>query len=345
MADTQLGKVHASGRAAARDGTYPRRYWRTTALAYLMLLPAAVVLAVFHLWPVGYAFWLSLHRYGLRLTGPFVGLDNYRRLLGDDKFWSSLATTLSYVIFTVPVSLALSLFIATLLFQKIRFLSVYRTVFFMPYITSLVAAAAVWATLFNATPDSPANRVLAWFGVPWQKWLIEPNGVFQLMAGRWGISLPEWAQGPSLALVTIMLFVVWQRLGYDVVIFLAGLGAIPRELHDAAEIDGAGRWQLFRYITLPLLSPTTFFLTILSTIGALQAFTHIITMNAAAAQPKGGPLDTTMTATVYLFKIFYGEVGRPDYSYATAVAFVLFFIILGFTLLQRWYGSKWVHYS
>lgn len=344
MANVELGNVRVGGQAKPQTFSRPRGYWRNTALAYLMILPAAVILLTFSIGPVFYAFWMSLHRYGLRLTGPFVGLENYQRILTDDRFWTSLHVTFSYAFFTVPITLALGLFVAYLLFQKIRLLSAYRTVFFLPYITSLVAAATVWAALFN--PQSGvANKVLGWFGIPPQNWLLEPNGIFQLIARSVGVTLPEWAAGPSLALVTIMLFVIWQRLGYDVVIFLAGLGNIPRELYDAAEIDGAGRWQLFRHITLPLLSPTTFFLIILSTIGALQAFTHIVTMNQAANQPKGGPLETTLTATVYLFKIFYGEVGRPDYSYASAVAFVLFFIILALTVLQRWLGRRYVHYS
>ena len=322
-----------------------RRYWRETMLAYLFLAPAAILLFVFSIRPLFYAFYMSLNTWSLR-RGPvdFIGLANYQRLFQDDKFWSSLLVTFYYALFTIPVTLGIGLLVAYLLFQGVRGLSVYRTLYFLPFITSLVAASTVWATLFN--PQSGfINKTLNALGLPAQKWLQEPNGVFQLAANNFGVRLPEWAAGPSLALVTIMIFVIWQRLGYDVVIYLAGLSNIPKELYEAARIAGADGWQLFRHITVPLLSPTIFFLIVISTIGALQAFTQIITMNQAAAQTKGGPLDTTMTTTIYLFRVFYGEAGPPNYSYATAIAFVLFLIILGLTLLQRWGSSRWVHYS
>ncbi|MFN8474696.1 MAG: sugar ABC transporter permease [Anaerolineae bacterium] len=345
MENVELQGARAQVRAAPRVAGGRRRYWRETMLAYLFLAPAALLLFVFSIRPLFYAFYMSLNTWSLR-RGPveFIGLANYQRLLQDDKFWNSLIVTFYYVVFTVPVTLVLGLLVAYLLFQGVRGLSLYRTLYFLPFITSLVAASTVWATIFN--PQSGfVNNILTKLGLAGPKWLQEPNGIFQLAANNFGVQLPEWAAGPSLALVTIMIFVIWQRLGYDIVIYLAGLSNIPKELYEAARIDGAGSWQLFRHITVPLLSPTIFFLIVISTIGALQAFTQIVTMNQAAAQTKGGPLDTTMTTTIYLFRIFYGEAGPPNYSYATAMAFVLFLIILGLTLLQRWGSSRWVHYS
>ena len=132
MANLELGDVRVGGQAKPQAFSRPRGYWRNTALAYLMILPAALILLTFSIGPVFYAFWMSLHRYGLRLTGPFVGLENYQRILTDGRFWDSLHVTFSYAFFTVPITLALGLFVAYLLFQRIRFLSAYRTVFFLP---------------------------------------------------------------------------------------------------------------------------------------------------------------------------------------------------------------------
>lgn len=325
----------------------PRRgYWRNTLIAYLFILPSAIIIFAFHLWPVARSFWISLHDWRIRAeTATFIGFDNYARVAHDDQFWNSLKVTLWYVVGTVPLELVLALCVAYLLFQRIRGHGVYRTVYFLPYITSLVASAAVWATIFNPQ-HGLMNMLLSAVGIPPQRWLIEPQGVGSLMLGRLGISAPNWAAGPSLALVSIMIFVVWQRLGFDVVIFLAGLGNVPAELHEAAQIDGAGRWQVFRHITIPLLSPTIFFLTLISVIGAFQAFTHIYTMNTAAAQVTGGPLGSTSTVTIYLVNWFRGEaVPRVHFGYASAIAFVLFFIILGLTLIQNRIGSGRVHYG
>lgn len=323
-----------------------RRYLRDTAIAYLFLLPAAVIIFTFHLWPVVRSFWISLHDWRIRAeTAEFIALENYQTVLQDDQFWNSLKVTTWYVVGTVPLQLALALFIAYLLFQKIRGLGVYRTIYFLPYITSLVASATVWATIFNPQHGF-LNMLLEAVGIPAQRWLIEPKGVGQLILAHFGVTAPGWAEGPSLALVAIMIFVIWQRLGFDVVIFLAGLGNVPTELYDAAKIDGAGRWQLFRHITIPLLSPTIFFLTLISVIGAFQAFTHIYTMNTAAAQVTGGPLGSTSTVTIYLVNWFRGEaVPRISFGYASAIAFVLFFIILGLTLVQNRVGSRRVHYG
>jgi multiple sugar transport system permease protein len=323
-----------------------RRYWRDTAIAYLFLLPAAVIIFTFHLWPVVRSFWISLHDWRIRAeTARFIGPANYQQVFQDDQFWSSLKVTVFYVVGTVPLQLVISLFIAYLLFQKVRGLGIYRTIYFLPYITSLVASAAVWATIFNPQ-HGLMNMVLGAIGIPPQRWLIEPKGVNELILGHFGLATPAWARGPSLALVGIMIFVIWQRLGFDVVIFLAGLGNVPSELYEAARIDGAGRWQLFRYVTIPLLSPTIFFLTLISVIGAFQAFTHIYTMNTAAAQVTGGPLGTTSTVTIYLVNWFRGEaVPRVSFGYASAIAFVLFFIILSLTLIQNRIGSRRVHYG
>ncbi len=303
----------------------PRVQW----FAYLYILPAFLVIGVFHILPVGYALWLSLQAGTVRRF-QFAGLDNYVRALTAPEFWSALQTTLFYTLGTVPFTMALGLGIAYLLFQKIRGRGVYRTVYFMPYIISTVASAIVWAWVFDPRTGL-ANYALGLFGIPAQQWLIEPTGVFKLIGASLQISVPGWAEGPSLALVGIMIFAVWQALGFSVVIFLAGLGNINAEVYEAARIDGATGWQIFRYITIPLLAPTTFFLLVISLIFSLQAFNHIYAMNRSAAQQLGGPLGTTRTLSIFMFQALY-EQNRA--GYASAIAVLLSLMILGLTLLQ-----------
>lgn len=316
-----------------------KRYWKQTAQAYLYLLPAGIVLAVFHFLPVLYAFYISLHHWKIRNLG-FRGLANYDQAIHDPRFWGSLKVTLFYVLGTVPFTLGISLLLAYLLFQKVRWLSFYRTSYFLPYITSTVAAATVWLWLFNPR-HGPLNQILTVVGLSPQRWMNEPRGIMKILAAGLGMTVPSWAAGPSLALITVMIVTVWHFIGFDVVIFLAGLGNIPTELYEAARIDGAGQWQLFRHITLPLLSPTTFFLLIISTIGAFQSFNIIYVMTAGSGAQLGGPLHTTTTTTIYLFDQFYNRV---NIGYASAIAFVLFAIILSLTVLQnKWIGEK-VHY-
>ena len=298
-------------------------------IAYIYLLPALLILTVFHILPVGYAFWISMQGGRIR-NFRFLGLDNYVSALQAPEFWGSLQNTVFYVLGTVPVTLTAGLLIAYLLFQKIRGRGVYRVVYFMPHIISAVASAIVWAWVFNPT-GGIANRVIQLVGIPAQQWLIESDGVFKLIGMGLGMSVPTWAQGPSLALVSVMIFSFWQALGFDVIIFLAGLTNINSELYEAGKIDGANGWQLFRYITIPLLAPTIFFLLVISIIGSFQAFNHIFTMNIAASQPLGGPLGTTRTVSIYMFDQLYQQ-NRA--GYATSIAVLLSIIIFVFTLIQ-----------
>jgi len=317
-----------------------RRYWKRSLLAYLYLLPAAIILAVFHFLPVLYALYISLHRWKIRKIA-FVQFSNYVEALHDPRFWGSLKVTVFYVLGTVPLTLGISLLLAYLLFQKVRGLSFYRTSYFLPYITSTVAAATVWLWIFNPR-HGPLNQILALVGFTPQRWMNEPRGIIRMLGSVLGLQVPTWAAGPSLALVAVIVVTIWHYVGFDVVIFLAGLGSIPTELYDAARIDGAGRWQLFRYITLPLLSPTTFFLLIISTIGAFQSFNIIYVMTAGSGAQLGGPLHTTTTTTIYLFDQFYNQI---NLGYASAIAFVLFAIILSLTIIQNKMFGERVHYG
>lgn len=298
-------------------------------VAYVYLFPALLILTIFHILPAFYAFWISMQGGRIR-NFRFIGLDNYISALQAPEFWGALQNTVFYVLGTVPITMALGLVVAYLLFQKIHGRGIYRTIYFMPHVISAVASAIVWAWVFNPT-GGIANRLLELFGIPSQRWLLESDGVFKLIGQGMGIQVPNLLQGPSLALVSVMIFAIWQALGFDVIIFLAGLTNINSELYEAGKIDGANGWQLFRYITIPLLAPTIFFLLVISIIGSFQAFNHIYTMNIAASQPLGGPLGTTRTVSIFMFDQLYTQ-NRA--GYATAIAVILSLIIFVLTLIQ-----------
>jgi multiple sugar transport system permease protein len=290
------------------------------------LLPAGLVLLTFQFLPIFYAFYISLHRWGI-VKEAFIGLDNYKALFHDAEFGKSLVVTVWFVLGTVPVGILVSLFLALLLFGELRGRGFFRTMYFLPYITSVVAAAMAWSWIYNPQ-YGVLNYLLEKIGATPLKWLLEPTGVFQLLFAKTGAHLPPWAQGPSLALVAIILMTVWNMLGFNIVIFLAGLGGVSKEIQEAARIDGAGDWGVFRHVTWPLLMPITFFLFVINTIRAFQAFNQVYVMT----QPDtGGPLGSTQVVTVYVFKTFYE---RADFGYGAALAFGLFLIILALTLAQ-----------
>jgi multiple sugar transport system permease protein len=313
---------------ASAQATFKERR-RIDWIGYIYLLPAVIILTIFHILPVGYALWISMQGGRIR-NFRFVAFDNYLETLQAPEFWGALGNTLWYVVGTVPVNIALGLFIAYLLFQKIRGRGVYRVIYFLPHVISSVASAIVWAWVFNPT-GGIANRMFDLIGLPQQKWLLESDGVFKLISMSMGMQLPSWAYGPSLAFVSVMIFAVWQALGFDVIIFLAGLTNINPELYEAGRIDGANGWHLFRHITIPLLTPTIFFVLVISIIGSFQAFNHIYTMNIAASQPLGGPLGTTRTTSIYMFDQLYSQ-NRA--GYATSIAVILSLVIFALTLIQ-----------
>ncbi len=264
----------------------------------------------------------------------FIWFDNYTRALTDPEFYNALWITVSYVVISVPVQLGLALVIAYLLFQKIRGREMLRVAFFLPYITSTVASAAVWGYLYS--PDKGLfNTIAKWIGFPPQRWLGEPTGVFAMIAKSAGATIPEWAAGPSLALLALIVYTTWVFIGFDITIFLAGLGNISTELYDAAKVDGASGWKLFRHITFPLLSPTTFFLVTITIIGTFRAFNHIWVMT------QGGPVGATMTGSIFIFN----QIRANRFGYSAALSFLLFFIILIVTVIQHRVSSRRVVYD
>jgi multiple sugar transport system permease protein len=260
---------------------------------------------------------------------------------GDSDMFDSLRVTIWYSAGTVPVQLAMGLFLAVLLDARFRGKQTFRVLFLLPYIVPSVASAAVFERLFALRPESFANQVLLLFGGEPLEWLQETDGVFQMLFG-WGGTLPgaqvtqstsqlasywnAWAQGPSLALVSIMFFNYWVFTGYYALIYANGLAGIPRQLYEAAEVDGAGKPTVFFRVVLPLLAPTTFFLSLLGVIGTFKAFNHIYVLRNAAARGAADPM------SIYIFFTFFR---KSRFGYSSAMALVLFCIVLGLTLVQR----------
>ena len=248
----------------------------------------------------------------------------------DDDLLQGFWVTVMYASGTVPVQLSIGLLLAYLLFQPIRFRSFFRMVYFIPYITPFVATSIVFRIIFDAGKFAPANRMLAIVGIEPQRWILERSSIGSLLG------LPDFLAGPALALIVIMIYSTWTYIGYDAVIFLAGLGNISGELYEAARIDGANGWRIFRHITLPLLSPTVFFLSLVAIIGTFQAFTQIWILRTGAVGSK------VNTASVYIFDQLQNS---NRYGYASSMAFVLFALILLLTLFQNRIMGRRVFYG
>jgi multiple sugar transport system permease protein len=271
----------------------------------------------------------------LLVIGAYLLISQIPKALSeaDDDVMSGFSVTVMYSLFSVPLQLTLGLAVAVALFQNIQAKSLFRVIYFLPYITPWVATSVVFSLLFSHRPDSPGNKLINLFGVSDQIWLLESKGIFQLIFP----DIPSWLAGPGLALVVIIMFNIWTYAGYSAVIFLAGLGNIPRELYEAAKIDGATSWQSFRNVTLPLLSPTTFFLILITTIGTFQAFTQIFLLRRSSAY------QAVDTINLYIYNEIQGS--RPDFAYGSAMAFVLFAVILILTLVQNRIAGRRVFYG
>ena len=262
---------------------------------------------------------------------------------GDEKMFTSLRITIWYSLGAVPLQLAGGLFIAWLLNNKFRGQQFYRVIFLLPYIVPIVAGAAVFERLFSIRDESFANQVLISLGLEPQEWLLESEGVFRILFGAgeeisgvvasyWN----EWLGGPSLALVSILFFNWWVFTGYYALIFANGLSQIPKEFYEAAEVDGASRKSVFFRIVLPLLSPTTYFLTLLGIIGTFKSFSHIWVLRNDFIAGAADPL------SIYIFTIFYG---RSKFGYASALSLILLCIVLLLTIFQNRIMKRSVHYG
>ena len=282
---------------------------------YLMIAPIIIGLALFFYYALGTSLYISMTQWDVLTAPQWVGFDNYTHLLNDPIFQKALVNTAYYTLLSVPSGLIVSLLLALALNTRIRFRNVYRLIFFLPVLTMPIAIAVVWRWIYN--PDfGLLNLVLKTFGVPRIKWLSDAS---------WAI--------PSLTI-----FSVWAGSGYGMVIFLAGLQNIPREYYEAAEVDGANRWQVIRYITLPLLTPTIFFNLVTSFIGACQVFDVIYGLYST----NGGKAPEYVRSIVYIIYdegFHFFRMGN-----ASAAAWILFIIILIITIVQLRVQKRWVHY-
>ena len=286
-------------------GIRRRRQWNEqTKTALVALLPSFVLFGVFTIYPIFHSLYLSFFNVSLISTKrSFVGWNNYAALIKNPTFQKAVLNTITYTLGVVPVGILLSLVIAVLLNNKLRFQGLFRTAFFTPVITSMVAVAIVWS------------------------WLLEPNcGLINSFLSKLGIAGPGWLTDPKWALPSVILLSIWKNLGYNMVIFLAGLQDIPRDVYESADIDGATPLQKFGYITLPLLKAPMGFAAIMSVIKSMQVFGQIYVMTG------GGPANSTMVMVYYLYQQAF-EFYRL--GYASAVAWVLFAVILVVTLIQN----------
>jgi multiple sugar transport system permease protein/alpha-1,4-digalacturonate transport system permease protein len=281
---------------------------------YLFVLPNFLGFLIFTAVPVVMGLLISFTNYSGFPGAVFVGLTNYLRMFRDSQFIAALKNNLFYALTCVPLTMLVSLLLALMLNRKIMFADMFKTLYFFPNLTSTVAVSCVFMLLFE--PNSgPVNHFLAFIGIP-------------------EAMLPRWFFSTKTALFTVVLVVVWKQAGYYMIMFMAGLKNIPSHLYEAARIDGASNWQCFRHVTWPMLSPTTFMVTILSIIASFQVF-DIINITT-----KGGPGRAT---TVLVFRIYREAFRDWKMGYASAIAYFLFMIILAVTVIQ-WQGQKkWVN--
>ncbi len=257
--------------------------------------------------PTLYAFWVSFHSWDpIAIDRPWIGLQNYRDLMEDKVFWRAMRNTWIYVLVGVPAGLIISLIIALGLQRLVRFTGIFRAMYFLPYITSLVAVGWVW------------------------RWMYMPNGLFNEVLEFFGIQGRAWLGDPATAIYAIIVTTVWHGLGFQVVIFLAGLESIPQDYIEAAEVDGATGWQKFRDITIPQLNPTIVFLVVTGVISNLQVFTQVRSMSS---QGTGGPLNSTISIVLYVYQKAFASL-PSKMGYASAMTVVLFIIILAITIVQ-----------
>ncbi len=298
-------------------GRWWQRWGEETFSAYLYLLPSLLIFVVFTFFPAIFSVIVSLFRWNMPAQPVFIAFDNYKVLFSGaidaPLFWKSVLNTF-YFALGVPINLFVSLMIALLLNRKIRGVGIFRTAFFLPAITSVTAISVVWLWLYHPAQYGLFNSILIELGLPIQRWLRDP----------------------LLAMPCLIAMGVWSGMGYNIIIFLAGLQSIPHTLYEAAEIDGAGRGALFRKITFPLLGPTIFYILTVGMINSLKAFTEIDVMT------QGGPLGATTTMAYILYQnaFQFFQMGR-----ASAIAVLLFIMLLALTWIQFRYVDRRIFYE
>ncbi len=281
---------------------------------YLYLLPTIIGLVLFTAGAVAVSFVMSFSQWDIITPPRWVWIENYVHLWQSDIFWQVFGNTLYFVVLAVPLSVTCSLALALLVNTRLRGITFFRTAYFLPVVSSMIAVALVWSWIFNAD-----------YGL-----------LNYLLRVLFGVRGPAWLDSTSWALPAMVIVTVWRGLGYSMVIFLAGLQNIPQDLYHAATIDGAGAWGRFRHVTLPMLSPTTFFVLVITFINSFQVFeqTYVLT--------KGGPANATLTLSYYIYQnaFQFFQMGK-----AAALSYVLFALVFAVTLMQFRIQKRWVFYG
>lgn len=288
-----------------------RLRYTLTVLAFL--LPSAIPLAMFTLYPMVGALWTSLHEWNLLAPMQWVGFDNYVHLFQDSDTQRAFLNTLTYLVGYLPIVYVGGLALALALNQRVGGRNLLRGVYFLPVVTSWIVVALVW------------------------RWLLNPSvGIVNAALGVFGIDGPGWWTDPMWAMPSIILASAWKDLGFVMIILLAGLQAIPQELYEAATVDGAGPWRRLFNVTLPLLSPSTFFVVVISLINGFQVFDQVYAMTG------GGPAGSTTVVVqqIYDLTFRYGSAGE-----ASALSWMLFVLVLGVTVIQIIGQKRWVTYA
>ncbi len=293
-----------AARPATKRKSKSKKALRSNLVAYSFIAPNFIGFCVITLVPMVFAIALAFCSWDGVHDIEFIGLQNFKDLLGDKTFKKAFVNTIVYSVGTVPLTLVCSLGLAILLNQNVKLRNFFRTVSFFPYVASLVAVAAVWNMIFSPSMG-PVNMILSRLGVE---------------------NLPRWAAGKDTAMITVIMFSVWKNMGYYMVIYLAGLQGINPDLKEAAGLDGANRWQVFRHVTLPQLRPTTFFVVIMLTISSFKVYDQMFMIT------QGGPGNATITLVYDIYNVAF--VNTPKYGYASAISMVLFILVLIITIIQ-----------
>ena len=278
---------------------FKRKSW----LPYLMVSPYIIFVAVFVLFPVIFSLVLTFHKWNIISPMKFVGLQNYSRLFHDHLFWISIMNTLKFLLLHIPLQIAVALFLAVLLNQKIRAVSFFRSSFFMPVIVSGVVVTILWQQLLGYD-NGLINRLLVTLGLQKKGWLVDPD----------------------VAIYSIAVMATWKNVGLYVILFLVGLQTVPTQYYEAARLEGASKWQQFRHITLPMINPTIFMVVILSTIGGFSLFIEPYIMTG------GGPLNKTLSAVLYIYKQAFQYYNM---GYSATLGFFYSLMIMLVVVIQK----------
>ncbi|MDT8719142.1 sugar ABC transporter permease [Clostridium sp. 19966] len=305
--------IHKKVNSDKLTKTNHKKFKKKYLYGYLFIAPPFIGFTLFGLIPIVYSFYISLTNFDLFNAPVFAGVSNYVKLFtGDPLFWKSMFNTV-YAALGIPIGLAFSLLIALGLTQNIKGINFFRTAFFLPSVCSIVALTLMWKWIFNSD-----------------------YGVLNTVLGYLHIKGPNWLSSSAWAMPAMIIQGVWGGLGTGMVLYIAAIKNVPKTFYEAAEIDGANKWAQFWNITLPSISPTTFYLLITAVIGAMQAFVPYMIMT------NGGPDYSTTTIVLYLYNNAFKYMNM---GYASAMAWVLFVIIMGLTIINFKVSSRWVHYD